>query len=74
MVILPENEENVKRKKESPRKTTMLVEFMAPMQLVESFDSKSRLRFSSRSEALRYLMRIYLGEPDKVRERANRGV
>ena len=47
------------------RKEVVLVEFKAPRELVEAFDSKLRPRFSSRSEALRYLMRVFLEEPER---------
>ena len=40
----------------------VLVEFKAPRELVELFDVKSRSRFSSRSEAIRALMRRFLDE------------
>jgi hypothetical protein len=39
-----------------------LVEFKAPRELVKMFDAKLRSRFSSRSEALRTLMRRFLDE------------
>lgn len=43
-------------------KEIVLVEFKASKQLVEDFDSKWREHgFSSRSEALRHLMRTFLG-------------
>ena len=35
----------------------VLVEFKAPRELVEAFDSALKPRFTSRSEAIRYLMR-----------------
>jgi len=38
----------------------VLVEFKAPKELVEAFDSKLKSRFSSKSEALRHLMRTFL--------------
>lgn len=38
----------------------LLVEFKAPKDLVEAFDSKLKSRFSSRSEAIRSLMRTFL--------------
>lgn len=40
----------------------VLIEFKAPRELVEMFDAKSRSRFSSRSEAIRALMRKFLDE------------
>ena len=40
----------------------VLVEFKAPRDLVEEFDQKSRSRFSSRSEAIRTLMRMFVDE------------
>lgn len=41
---------------------TLLVEFTAPKQLVEAFDSKLKVYFSSRSEAIRSLMRAFINE------------
>jgi len=38
----------------------LLVEFKAPKELVEAFDTKLRTHFSSRSEAIRSLMRTFL--------------
>ncbi len=38
------------------------MEFKAPRDLVEEFDQKSRSRFSSRSEAIRTLMRMFVDE------------
>ncbi len=43
----------------------LLVEFKAPRQLVEAFDFKLKSKFSSRSEALRSLMRAYLEAPNE---------
>ena len=44
------------------REDPVLIEFKAPKELVEMFDAKSRSRFSSRSEAIRALMRKFLDE------------
>lgn len=44
------------------KREILLVEFKAPKELVEAFDSKLRSRFASRSEALRHLMRRFLEE------------
>jgi len=51
----------VKRSKGSS-KNTVLVEFKAPKELVESFDVRLKSNFSSRSEALRSLMRSFIKE------------
>jgi len=51
----------VKRSKGSS-KNTILVEFKAPKELVESFDLRSKSNFSTRSEALRALMRSFVEE------------
>jgi metal-responsive CopG/Arc/MetJ family transcriptional regulator len=40
----------------------VLVEFKAPKELVEMFDARSRSHFSTRSEAIRTLMRRFLDE------------
>lgn len=40
----------------------VLVEFRAPRKLVNSFDLMLKLRFSTRSEALRSLMRTFVEE------------
>jgi len=45
-----------------PSKNIVLVEFKAPKELVESFDSTSSSSYSSRSEALRALMRTFIEE------------
>lgn len=47
------------------KKEVVLVEFKAPRELVEVFDSKLKPRFSSRSEAIRYLMRVFLEESER---------
>lgn len=52
--------EKDKTRKQSIRNGTLLVEFKAPKELVEAFDSKMKLYFSSRSEAIRSLMRAFL--------------
>lgn len=51
----------VKRSKGSS-KNRILVEFKAPRELVESFDLRLKSNFSSRSEALRALMRSFIEE------------
>jgi len=38
----------------------LLVEFKAPRELVEAFDTKLKSKFSNRSEAIRSLMRTFL--------------
>ena len=38
----------------------LLVEFKAPRELVEAFDTELKAKFSNRSEAIRSLMRTYL--------------
>jgi metal-responsive CopG/Arc/MetJ family transcriptional regulator len=43
----------------------VLVEFKAPIELVRAFDSKSKIKFSSRSEAIRALMRMFIEEMDR---------
>ena len=45
-----------------PKDEMILVEFKAPRKLVEASDLKSKSRFSSRSEAIRALMRSFLDE------------
>jgi len=50
------------KNKNMSSKDILLVEFKAPKELVELFDLRSRSRFSSRSEALRSLMRAFLEE------------
>lgn len=52
--------ETIEIGKQSARDRTLLVEFKAPRELVEAFDSKVKVHFSSRSEALRSLMRAFL--------------
>jgi len=52
-------------KRRVDRKEVVLVEFKAPRELVEAFDSKLKPRFSSRSEAIRYLMRVFLEDPER---------
>lgn len=57
------------KKKNASSKDILLVEFKAPRELVELFDLESRSRFSSRSEALRSLMRAFLEEASDRRIR-----
>ena len=47
-------------------KGTILVEFKAPKELVELFDSRLQPSFSSRSEALRALMRSFVEENSEL--------
>jgi len=51
-----------KPKKEELKEEILLVEFKAPKKLVEAFDIKLRSHFSSRSEAIRSLMRMFISE------------
>jgi len=48
----------------------VLVEFKAPRELIEEFDLKWRFRFSTRSEAIRFLLREFLEETSKRSEYA----
>ena len=49
------------RKNESKiKQEILLVEFKAPKELVEAFDTKLKAKFSNRSEAIRSLMRKFL--------------
>lgn len=50
---MPENENKAKVE-------VLLVEFKAPKKLVRAFDAKVKAQFSSRSEAIRSLMRTFL--------------
>jgi len=50
---LPKNETK-------PKIEILLVEFKAPKELVEAFDAKLKTHFSSRSEAIRSLIRTFL--------------
>jgi len=43
----------------------MLVEFRAPKELVDAFDSNLSPRFSNRSEAIRHLMWTFLEESER---------
>jgi len=58
---VPENR-TTRPKKEASKEEILLVEFKAPKELVEAFDSKLKRQFSSRSEAIRSLMRAFLSE------------
>jgi len=42
------------------RQGILLVEFKAPKELVEAFDTKLKSKFSNRSEAIRSLMRTFV--------------
>ena len=57
---MTEATETIKMRRQNARGRTLLVEFKAPRGLVEAFDSKVKVHFSSRSEALRSLMRAFL--------------
>jgi len=57
------------KKENTSSKDILLVEFKAPKELVELFDQKSRALFSSRSEALRSLMRAFLEEASDSQKR-----
>ena len=59
----------VKQKGRFRREDMVLVEFKAPRELVEAFDSALRPRFSSRSEAIRYLMRALVEASERVNRR-----
>jgi len=50
---MPKNENKTKAE-------ILLVEFKAPKELVEAFDTKLKSQFSNRSEAIRSLMRTFL--------------
>ena len=52
-LVLPKNENK-------SRTELLLVEFKAPKELVEAFDTKLRSKFSNRSEAIRSLMRTFV--------------
>ena len=52
-------------KRRSSSGEMMLVEFRAPRELVEAFDSKLLPRFSNRSEALRHLIWTFLEESER---------
>jgi len=51
-----------KLKKTVLNEEMLLVEFKAPKKLMEAFDLKLRSRFSTRSEAIRSLIRTFLSE------------
>jgi len=58
---VPKNQ-TIKAKGEISKEEILLVEFKAPKKLVEAFDVKLKSQFSSRSEAIRSLMRTFLSE------------
>jgi len=58
---VPKNQ-TIKAKERIPNEEILLVEFKAPKKLVEAFDTKLKSQFSSRSEAIRSLMRMFLTE------------
>jgi metal-responsive CopG/Arc/MetJ family transcriptional regulator len=62
---LPKKGRAVREKRRSNRGEMMLVEFRAPRELVEAFDSNLLPRFSNRSEAIRYLMWTFLEESER---------
>jgi metal-responsive CopG/Arc/MetJ family transcriptional regulator len=59
---VPKNQTAKLLKKGVSKEKILLVEFKAPKELVEAFDSKLKAQFSSRSEAIRSLMRAFLSE------------
>lgn len=61
---VPKNQ-TIKAKEGILKEEILLVEFKAPKKLVEAFDVKLRSHFSSRSEAIRSLMRTFLSETSK---------
>jgi len=62
---LPKKERVVREKKWSNKGEMMLVEFRAPKELVDAFDSNLSPRFSNRSEAIRHLMWTFLEESER---------
>ena len=48
------------RNENKSRQELLLVEFKAPKDLVDAFDSMLKSRFSNRSEAIRSLMRKFV--------------
>jgi metal-responsive CopG/Arc/MetJ family transcriptional regulator len=50
---------------ENKTKELLLVEFKAPKELVDAFDSMLKSRFSNRSEAIRSLMRKFVEAASK---------
>jgi len=56
----------VPRNAHKTRQEILLVEFKAPRELVEAFDTKLKSKFSNRSEAIRSLMRTYLEAENKA--------
>jgi len=59
-------EEAVRKNRRSNKGEMVLVEFRAPRELVEAFDSKLLPRFSNRSEAIRHLIWMFLEESERV--------
>jgi len=59
---VPKNQIAKLLKKEALNDEILLVEFKAPKKLVKAFDIKLKSHFSSRSEAIRSLMRMFLNE------------
>jgi len=53
------------RNENKSRQELLLVEFKAPKELVEAFDTKLKSRFSNRSEAIRSLMRTFVEAASK---------
>jgi len=62
--MVPKNQ-TAGKKKETLKDEILLVEFKAPKKLVEAFDVNLKSHFSSRSEAIRSLMRAFLSESSK---------
>jgi hypothetical protein len=58
---VPKNQ-TIKVKEGILKEEILLVEFKAPKKLVKAFDIKLKSHFSSRSEAIRSLMRTFLSE------------
>lgn len=58
---VPKNQ-TLKAKEGILKEEILLVEFKAPKRLVEAFDIQLKSQFSSRSEAIRSLMRTFLNE------------
>jgi len=47
------------------RQEVLLIEFKAPKELVEAFDTMLKSKFSNRSEAIRSLMRTFVEAASK---------
>ncbi len=62
VLSLPKKVKMTEKGKNSSKEGLVLVEFKAPKELVAMFDARSRSHFSTRSEAIRTLMRRFLDE------------